>query len=326
MLAGAEPGGPDRPDRRRHRAHPGRQRRRDAAALQPAEGRRDVQHARAACYPRAHRPRHRPRARHRPADDVRAAARPPADRARRLPRAARRAARLLRGRPPRRPPVRAPRRRCPGGPERPTSWLLGSSPQSAIWAGELGLPYSFADFINPTAPRSPPLPRAVPAVAAARRARASRSASRRSAPTPTRRRSASRPAADGDLDAAPRPADRGPAGRKALRFLEPRGRREPAAAAARRRHARRSCAPGSRRSPHEYGADEVIVVTITYDHARAAPLVRADRRGVSPGARALTARRPRPVRQRVADRRRRIPARRRIGSQRLPCPRPRRPE
>jgi alkanesulfonate monooxygenase SsuD/methylene tetrahydromethanopterin reductase-like flavin-dependent oxidoreductase (luciferase family) len=27
-------------------------------------------------------------------------------------------------------------------------WLLGSSPQSAIWAGELALPYAFADFIN----------------------------------------------------------------------------------------------------------------------------------------------------------------------------------
>ncbi|HML16788.1 MAG TPA: LLM class flavin-dependent oxidoreductase [Bryobacteraceae bacterium] len=27
--------------------------------------------------------------------------------------------------------------------------LLGSSPQSAIWAAELGLPYVFADFINP---------------------------------------------------------------------------------------------------------------------------------------------------------------------------------
>ena len=37
----------------------------------------------------------------------------------------------------------------PGGPHRPEVWLLGSSPQSAIWAAELGLPYSFADFINP---------------------------------------------------------------------------------------------------------------------------------------------------------------------------------
>ena len=36
----------------------------------------------------------------------------------------------------------------PGRPERPEPWLLGSSPQSAIWAAELGLPYSFADFIN----------------------------------------------------------------------------------------------------------------------------------------------------------------------------------
>lgn len=33
--------------------------------------------------------------------------------------------------------------------ERPEPWLLGSSPESAIWAAELGLPYVFADFINP---------------------------------------------------------------------------------------------------------------------------------------------------------------------------------
>ncbi len=38
----------------------------------------------------------------------------------------------------------------PGGPEaRPVPWLLGSSPQSATWAADLGLPYAFADFINP---------------------------------------------------------------------------------------------------------------------------------------------------------------------------------
>src|SRR5215218_10240229 len=35
----------------------------------------------------------------------------------------------------------------PGLPELPDPWLLGSSPQSAVWAGELGLPYAFADFI-----------------------------------------------------------------------------------------------------------------------------------------------------------------------------------
>jgi luciferase family oxidoreductase group 1 len=33
--------------------------------------------------------------------------------------------------------------------ESPELWLLGSSQDSAIWAAELGLPYVFADFINP---------------------------------------------------------------------------------------------------------------------------------------------------------------------------------
>ena len=41
-------------------------------------------------------------------------------------------------------------------------WLLGSSPQSAIWAAELGLPYAFADFINPAGRRDErALPRAL---------------------------------------------------------------------------------------------------------------------------------------------------------------------
>lgn len=39
-----------------------------------------------------------------------------------------------------------PGKGAPGDGPRP--WLLGSSAQSAIWAGELGLPYAFADFIN----------------------------------------------------------------------------------------------------------------------------------------------------------------------------------
>src|SRR5947209_3664701 len=37
----------------------------------------------------------------------------------------------------------------PGAPAAPEPWLLGSSPQSAVWAAQLGLPYSFAAFINP---------------------------------------------------------------------------------------------------------------------------------------------------------------------------------
>jgi luciferase family oxidoreductase group 1 len=39
-------------------------------------------------------------------------------------------------------------RTLPGAPHQPEVWLLGSSAQSAIWAGQLGLPYAFADFIN----------------------------------------------------------------------------------------------------------------------------------------------------------------------------------
>src|SRR3954468_16649462 len=37
----------------------------------------------------------------------------------------------------------------PGRPGSPDLWLLGSSPQSALWAAQLGIGYSFADFINP---------------------------------------------------------------------------------------------------------------------------------------------------------------------------------
>src|SRR5438445_6310537 len=40
----------------------------------------------------------------------------------------------------------------PGRPELPAVWLLGSSPQSAVWAGELGPPYAFADFSNQGGP------------------------------------------------------------------------------------------------------------------------------------------------------------------------------
>jgi luciferase family oxidoreductase group 1 len=36
----------------------------------------------------------------------------------------------------------------PTGGGTPELWMLGSSPDSAIWAAERGLPYCFADFIN----------------------------------------------------------------------------------------------------------------------------------------------------------------------------------
>jgi luciferase family oxidoreductase group 1 len=39
--------------------------------------------------------------------------------------------------------------RLPGAPGTAEVWLLGTSPQSAVWAAELGLPFAVADFINP---------------------------------------------------------------------------------------------------------------------------------------------------------------------------------
>lgn len=49
-------------------------------------------------------------------------------------------------------PAQHPLARLAGLPEpreRPTPWLLGSSPQSGVWAADLGLPYAFADFFAP---------------------------------------------------------------------------------------------------------------------------------------------------------------------------------
>jgi luciferase family oxidoreductase group 1 len=45
-------------------------------------------------------------------------------------------------------PFAAYARTLPGLPEAPEPWVLGSSPDSAMFAGDLGLPYCFADFIN----------------------------------------------------------------------------------------------------------------------------------------------------------------------------------
>ncbi|HLY51003.1 MAG TPA: LLM class flavin-dependent oxidoreductase [Solirubrobacteraceae bacterium] len=162
----------------------------------------------------------------------------------------------------------------PGRPAVPGVWLLGSSPQSAIWAGQLGLPYAFADFINPggadiarsyrerfaaewelTAPRT-----AVAAwvlCAPSDEEAAYLASSSRMTFTLLRR---------GRLIEVPPPE-------AAIEFLRREGKLDPAPG---QQHV-----PGRRGvigSPEtvraeleqlasEYGAEEVIVVTITYDHA-----------------------------------------------------------
>jgi luciferase family oxidoreductase group 1 len=170
-------------------------------------------------------------------------------------------------------------RPCDGGPFRqlaltrfatPEPWLLGSSPQSAVWAAELGLPYCFADFISPTG--------------------APTASYYRSRFTPSHWRPAPRTAvcvwaicADTDEEALRLSASvrmmstllfRGqlipvPAVDRALRFLEsegvppesiPEGRRILFGSPATLRRAIEKVAA-------EYGADEVFVVNIMHDHA-----------------------------------------------------------
>jgi luciferase family oxidoreductase group 1 len=161
--------------------------------------------------------------------------------------------------------------KLPGGAARPDVWLLGSSPQSGVWAAELGLPYAFADFINPIGGTDiaahyrsnyAPLPRhpepRILVAAWALCAETDEEANRLAASS----RMAFTLFLQGQLIPVP-PVD------TALRFVA--------------EHAGEIDALGRRRrwlvgSPStvkrglealaaDYGAEEVMVVTITYDHA-----------------------------------------------------------
>ena len=161
----------------------------------------------------------------------------------------------------------------PGRPARPDPWLLGSSRQSGLWAAELGLPYAFADFISPTGVEIarryrdefvPSLWRAEPEVMVAvwvvcaetdDEAKRLESSSRMAFTLLQR----------GELIPVP-PVE------TALRFLErerarPRGDL-PLAPRARRRitGSPDTVRAGIEQVARDYGAREVMIVTITYDH------------------------------------------------------------
>ena len=157
----------------------------------------------------------------------------------------------------------------PGLPESPELWLLGSSPQSAIWAGDLGLPYAFADFINSDggadiarlyreryegSDRSP-TPRtavAVSTIAAETDEEAQRLAySSRMAMTLLRR---------GRLIPVP-PVE------KAERFLKGEGLLDKPAGRRLVLGSPETVRAGLEEVASLYGAEEVTVVGITYDHA-----------------------------------------------------------
>jgi luciferase family oxidoreductase group 1 len=157
----------------------------------------------------------------------------------------------------------------PGRPDAPEPWLLGSSHQSALWAAELGLPYAFADFINPRGAEIASLYRerfaehehagqpttavAVWVICAESDEEARRlAASGRMTFTLLRR---------GQLIAVPPPED-------ALAFLAADDRR-----GGQPRSERRAVlgSPATVKAELEsvvaaYGAQEAIIVTITYDH------------------------------------------------------------
>jgi luciferase family oxidoreductase group 1 len=158
----------------------------------------------------------------------------------------------------------------PGRPESPEPWLLGSSPQSAVWAAQLGLPYAFADFISPDG-----------AAIAASYQTAFQHSERHMAPQTVV--AAWILAADTEEEAqllassarmAFKLLQRGrlipvPPPEKAARFLEsegerldapPRGRRTIVGAIDKVRAQVEQLAA-------DYRADEVIAVTITHDHA-----------------------------------------------------------
>jgi luciferase family oxidoreductase group 1 len=166
-------------------------------------------------------------------------------------------------------PFRHLAKTLPGRPELPVPWLLGSSPQSAIWAGELGLRYSFADFINSGGAEIAKLYRerfdpvrdlGAPRIAVAAWALCAPTdeeaqylaTSSRMTFTMLRR---------GQLIAVPPPET-------AVQFLEREGKRPSGGIPGRRAiiGSPEKVRAGIETLASEYQADEVIVVTITHDH------------------------------------------------------------
>jgi luciferase family oxidoreductase group 1 len=158
----------------------------------------------------------------------------------------------------------------PGLPHAPEPWLLGSSLQSAIWAAELGLPYAFADFIHRGGAEivavyrdrfadgvrleAPEVAVGVWAVCAETDEEAWRlAASSRMGMTLLRQ---------GRLIPVP-PVE------KAIRFLESQGQPLEAGPSGRRMvvGSPQTVRDGLHAVAGEYGARELIVVTITHEHA-----------------------------------------------------------
>lgn len=159
----------------------------------------------------------------------------------------------------------------PGRPGLPERWLLGSSAQSAIWAAQIGLSYAFADFINSQgAPLMADFRRRH---AAEHRDHASRAAvavralcaetDEQAHYLASSSRMCMRLLRQGQLIEVPPPE-------KAQQYLASIGETAPTSVSGRRRTivgSPETVAAGLEQVVDEYGADEVIVLTIAFDHA-----------------------------------------------------------
>lgn len=158
----------------------------------------------------------------------------------------------------------------PGAPELPEPWLLGSSEQSAIWAGELGLPYAFADFISPNAAFNADLYRER-FVAGERLAEPRVAVAVRAIVAPTEAEAVTLAASwrmAFDLLRRGRPGPV-PTPEKAARYLELHEHEmfRPAEEPLRLTGTAAKVRGEIEATARDYGAEEVIVVTITHDHA-----------------------------------------------------------
>ena len=158
----------------------------------------------------------------------------------------------------------------PGLPQRPEVWLLGSSRQSAVWAAELGLRYAFADFIYPGGAEyarlyrqrfTPPAEAREPRVAVSVSAICADSCEEAEYVAASQR-AVFQLFTRGRLIPVPAPA-------KALRILSDLGADPKAPPPGRRAIVGDPdvVRAGLEQVADEYGADEVLVVTITFDHA-----------------------------------------------------------
>ena len=185
-------------------------------------------------------------------------------------------------------------------------WLLGSSPDSATWAGQLALPYAFADFINPDgavlagsyrstfAEHDPGSPPTVAVAVWAVCAETDEEAQYLAASS----RMSMRMLRQGRLIQVPPPE-------KALNYLRSIGEPVDSGFTPGRRGVIGSPAARALRLEEiasAYGAEEVIVVTITFDHdarKRSYELI-AEAMGIDPRPR--ISRFPRPRRYRSYER------------------------